>query len=297
MVSSSRCRGRPGPGNQLEVPVLDPDADLRAVRRFLRREPILNTVPLGLVSAATTTAEERAKLFVATVERDGEIVAAALRSDFPKMTLAAAGTGAQLVSLAGMVYSHLPDLPCVIGRDLQVAAFAEEWERLRGVPGRPGTPQRLHQLDHVRAKPEVQGEMRPAHAEEFDLVLDWFRRFEAEAAPAAARSERTRQDAVRRNLGAGSIFLWMDSVPVSLAGAREFGEGVARIGPVFTPTTYRRKGYAGALTASLSQRMLDRGCSACCLFTDVANPTSNHIYREVGYQATADFNEFWFEGG
>jgi uncharacterized protein len=41
--------------------------------------------------------------------------------------------------------------------------------------------------------------------------------------------------------------------------------------------------------------MISRGCTACCLFTDLGNPTSNHIYREVGYQPVADFNEFWFE--
>jgi predicted GNAT family acetyltransferase len=27
----------------------------------------------------------------------------------------------------------------------------------------------------------------------------------------------------------------------------------------------------------------------CSLFTDLANPTSNHIYAEIGYRPAADF--------
>jgi predicted GNAT family acetyltransferase len=277
------------------MPILDGDADLGDVRVFLRREPVLNTVPLGLVSRAVTSADERAKLFVATVERAGEIVAAALRADFPKMALAATGTQSELVDLAGLVYSRMPDLPCVLGRDLQVAAFAAEWEGLTGRHGRAGARQRVHVLDRVREMPDVPGTMRTAQDDNFDLVLDWFGAFEDEALPAQARSDRGRREAVRRNIEAESIFLWMDPRPVSLAGAREFGEGVARIGPVFTPPGCRRQGYGGALTASVSQHMIGRGCTACCLFTDLGNPTSNHIYREVGYQPLADFNEFWFE--
>jgi uncharacterized protein len=277
------------------MPILEGAADLGAVRLFLRREPVLNTVPLGLVSRALTSTDERAKLFAATVEHDGEIVAAALRSDFPKMTLAAAGTESQLVDLARLAHSRMPELPCVLGRDLQVAAFAAEWEGLTGRPGRPGAPQRVHVLDRVREKPAVPGTMRPADRDDFDLVLDWFGAFEDEAMPAEARSDRGRRDAVTRAIEAESIFLWMDPGPVSLAGAREFGEGVARIGPVFTPPGCRRLGYGGALTGSVSQHMISRGCTACCLFTDLGNPTSNHIYREVGYQPVADFNEFWFE--
>src|ERR1035437_2410793 len=61
------------------VPV---DADLTQLQTFLRRQPVLNTVPLSLVSRAMASDEERTKLFAATVEEEGEIVAAALRSDF-----------------------------------------------------------------------------------------------------------------------------------------------------------------------------------------------------------------------
>jgi len=265
------------------------------MRAFLRREPALNTVPLGLISRALVSTEDRARLFAAAVVQDGDIVAAAFRSDFPKLILAAEGRDHQIAELAGLVHSHMPDLPCVLGRDNQVVAFQKEWEGLAGTAGRLGMPQRIHVLDKVQLKVPVPGAMRPARQQDSGLVLDWFTAFEIEAHPAEARSAETRRHTVDRNLEAGGIFLWVDSAPVSMAGAREFGEGVARIGPVYTPPQFRRRGYGGVLTAAVSSRMLDGGCFSCCLFTDLRNRTSNHIYAEIGYVPKADFSEVWFD--
>ena len=37
--------------------------------------------------------------------------------------------------------------------------------------------------------------------------------------------------------------------------------------------------------AALSRLALTHGAERCALFTDLANPTSNKIYAEVGYRA------------
>jgi hypothetical protein len=55
---------------------------------LLRREPVLNTIALGLLKEAAEPAQRSNWLF-ATVEREGRIVAAAFRSDLPRMGLAA----------------------------------------------------------------------------------------------------------------------------------------------------------------------------------------------------------------
>ena len=39
--------------------------------------------------------------------------------------------------------------------------------------------------------------------------------------------------------------------------------------------------------AAVSQRLLAAG-SRVCLFTDQANPTSNHIYEALGYRPVVD---------
>ena len=68
-----------------------------------------------------------------------------------------------------------------------------------------------------------------------------------------------------------------------------------RIGAVYTPPELRRRGYASALVAAVSQAELDRGRRWCFLFTDLANPTSNRIYQAIGYRPIRDVRMFRFD--
>lgn len=56
------------------------------------------------------------------------------------------------------------------------------------------------------------------------------------------------------------------------------------IGPVYTPPELRRRGCATGLVAEMSRPALAEGRVACTPLTDLANPTSNHIYERVGYR-------------
>jgi predicted GNAT family acetyltransferase len=68
-----------------------------------------------------------------------------------------------------------------------------------------------------------------------------------------------------------------------------------RINAVYTPPEFRRRGYASACVAEVSQRMLDSGRKFCFLFTDLANPTSNKIYKAIGYRHVADGQHITFD--
>jgi predicted GNAT family acetyltransferase len=80
---------------------------------------------------------------------------------------------------------------------------------------------------------------------------------------------------------------------VSLVGHSEPTTTGIRIGPVYTPPD-RRRGYASNLVAALSRWQLEDGYRACFLFTDLANPTSNKIYTEIGYIRVCDAAEHAF---
>lgn len=51
---------------------------------------------------------------------------------------------------------------------------------------------------------------------------------------------------------------------------------------------------ASALVAQVSQELLDGGRRLCFLYTDLANPTSNAIYRRIGYEHVCDSAEIDF---
>ena len=57
----------------------------------------------------------------------------------------------------------------------------------------------------------------------------------------------------------------------------------------------RNRGYATACVAELSQKILDQGNRYACLFTDLANPPSNHIYHEIGYKPIIDLQVFRYK--
>ncbi|HJW22008.1 MAG TPA: GNAT family N-acetyltransferase, partial [Candidatus Limnocylindrales bacterium] len=68
-----------------------------------------------------------------------------------------------------------------------------------------------------------------------------------------------------------------------------------RVGPVYTPPELRGRGYASNLVAGVSQLQLDAGRTFVFLFTDLANPTANKIYQEIGYEPVNDVDEYEFD--
>jgi predicted GNAT family acetyltransferase len=188
------------------------------------------------------------------------------------------------------------ELPGVTGALPEADAFAAEWEALAGVSRRLRMAQGVYALRSVQAPRPVDGRMRLATADDRDLLVEWFDAFVAESVPA----DSPHQDgsaAVDRRLpsrGGTGFAVWEDGELVSMSGfGGETPHGI-RIGPVYTPRRFRRRGYASALVAQLSQQLLDGGREYCFLYTDLANPTSNRIYVDVGYELVCESADYAF---
>lgn len=174
--------------------------------------------------------------------------------------------------------------PGVGGARAAAEAFAEIWTKDSGETPRPVMEQRLFGVDEVRRPRHLKGKARKNTPSDLNLVTDWGVAFSMEA----MRSEPRARSEIQERIQGGTMWLWeVDGRPVSMTFASEPIGGVSRISYVYTPPELRRNGYAGALVAEVSQVILDGGNRAV-LFTDLANPTSNHIYQEVGYRPIAD---------
>jgi hypothetical protein len=93
-----------------------------------------------------------------------------------------------------------------------------------------------------------------------------------------------------------NVFFWEDDgdvVSVTIANRPQI-QGICLSG-VYTPPSFRKKGYARALVAEVSRAMLARGYRLTNLFTDLSNPTSNKIYQEVGYKPVCDYRQYRFQ--
>jgi predicted GNAT family acetyltransferase len=85
-----------------------------------------------------------------------------------------------------------------------------------------------------------------------------------------------------------------DGTPVSMAAMTSMVAGMVRVDPVYTPAHLRGHGYAGAVTVEVSKAALAAGATEVVLYTDPANPTSNALYRRIGYVPVADFAMYDF---
>ncbi len=153
----------------------------------------------------------------------------------------------------------------------------------------------VHRLSRVNDLPVVSGSFRTAVNEDLEMIMDWTLRFQKEADPAYPTSGDENLNKVRSGIADRDFFLWMDkNVAVSMAAINRKTRNVGVVGYVYSPEEHRKKGYATALVQKLSEHILQRGFKYCGLFTDQANPTSNHIYGKIGYDPLTTFATIGF---
>ena len=187
-----------------------------------------------------------------------------------------------------------PPITSMNGPLPSVGVFAQEVCRRSGGTAREDRPERLWEARQIRTPDRLpDGAVRPATLDDLDLVTAWFDVFHAEADAQAGRplpddAEPLRVAGARRWIEDGEVWLWdVDGEVVHLSGVRAPSYGVVRIGPVYTPPEHRGKGYATALVAEVSRRVLARG-HRVCLYTDRGNPVSNHVYASIGFEPVLD---------
>lgn len=190
-----------------------------------------------------------------------------------------------------------PDLPGVLGPRDVARAFAERWLDLTGTDHSRDIAERIYRLRRVEPPSRMpRGHWRLAEPGDSALLGAWIVAFQREAVPndpLPSDLDATVAGWIRR-VGR-TMYLWeVDGRVVSAVGAGSATPHGIRIGPVYTSPAERGRGYASALTAAASQAELDQGRQFCFLFTDLANPTSNRIYRSIGYEPVADVDSYRF---
>lgn len=224
--------------------------------------------------------------------RDGEeIVAAAVMTPPHNLVLALSRADAALELIAADVRAFSPPTG-VIGAKPESLAFAQAWQRLTGQTFRLAVAERIYELDHVIVPAGVPGRMRIATAADRDLLVEWTYAFALEALHDDDRARAARSVDMRLRSQAISDCIWEDGRPVSFTSAFRGTPNGARIGPVWTPPELRGRGYASACVAQASRMLLDEGRRFCFLFTNLANPTANHIYQAIGYRPVVDVDEY-----
>jgi predicted GNAT family acetyltransferase len=274
----------------------DADAFIEHAGAFLAAREAENNLILGLSSRLRNTPLMYGEpAYLAVVEDGGEVVAAALRTPPHNLVLSEIDRAEAIEPLVRDVGQTFGTLPGVVGPKRRVEEFVAAWEGETGAKGRREREQRAFRADSVDPPQGVSGHMRPYESGDYELAVRWMDAFVAEAL-SGPEPESSAQFVERREADPdGGLVVWVDGEPVCMAGFGGLTPNGIRIGPVYTPPDERRRGYGSALTAALTQQLLDGGRRFCFLFTDLANPTSNRIYQQIGYRAVSDVDLWVFE--
>jgi uncharacterized protein len=259
---------------------------------WLEREPVLNNVFCSLIAERLGGAVplEDGCLWVRVYDGD-DLAGVALRTP-PFELLVSALSPEAAEAVAGALAGR--DLPGVRGIEAGTGTFVPAWHARTGDHAERTMAQRMYELDTVISPVGVPGRLRVATADDAPLASSWSHAFHDEAIGAGHVSS-VRDDRVHGWVAQGIVWLWeVGGTTVSMAMARPSAVRLPRVSLVYTPPEHRRRGYAGAAVAALSQHLLDTGAQGCMLFTDLANPTSNSVYQRIGYRPVADADVWRF---
>jgi predicted GNAT family acetyltransferase len=266
---------------------------LAAAGDFLAAREAEHNLILGLSSELPAASDDDAgRPYLAVLRDRGRVVAAALRTPSHNLVLSEIDDPVAVSTLVEDCWDD--DLPGVVGPVEPARAFAEGHAARPGISCRLHTQERIYRLTTVRPPPPVPGRMRPVGPGDRDRVVTWIEGFMQDAFGEAVPSEVAMQADRWLTRPGRTVYLWDDGEAVSMCGVGGPTPNGIRVSLVYTPPDARRRGYASALVAAASQAQLDAGRRVCFLFTDLANPTSNHIYQAIGYEPVRDVDQYEF---
>jgi len=254
-----------------------------------------NSLMVGLLEGFKTQAPKVHPLLVRILE-NGKTVSAAVSFRLqPMNVIVTYSSEEQLRLLANHLKNTGEVFSGVVGPINESQKFADIWSAISGQKYELAMGQKIYKVEKVDFPKQMVGELKVATETDLDLVSKWVMAFVNESLPNDRRTDQQWKDLSARMIQKKNAYLWLvDGKIVSMANASRPTENGVSISGVYTPPDKRKKGYASAVVASLSQKMLDEGKKFCVLYTDLANPTSNKIYQEVGYREVCDSNHFNF---
>ncbi|KFM99289.1 acetyltransferase domain protein [Bacillus clarus] len=243
---------------------------------------VLQVVQEPIFMGIAKQGEEIAVVFLQTVEKKQMIVATSEIAE------------EDIVELAKKLTKVYPDIPGLIGNKKIVQKLAEEIAILENKRTTVVMEQGVYELKQVTKKWGRDGIFRVVNNDELPLIEQWIYQF-CEDVKLPTTKEEAKQTAHTLITNHRLFGLEVGGKLVSVAAKTRPTTNNITVNFVYTPKEARKKGYASNCVAALSQRMLEEGYKTTTLYTDLANPTSNKIYQEIGYEQIGESVLIFFE--
>lgn len=269
-----------------------PAAFLDRASGYLEQNEAENNLILGVMSNMHKTPSRLPEgAYMATVE-DGDVIVGAAMMTPPRPIVVTRAPLPVLVALADDLDARAIALPGCNGVDRTSDAFSTLWCERHGKTRRIHMTMGAYQLDTIIEPEPPPGAMRMANGGDASTLSRWALGFFTDV----GLENEADDGIVKRLTDAEQLFVWEhDGALESMAAHQGDTPNGARISLVYTPKEHRGKGLASATVAALCKRLLAAGKKFCFLFADSHNPTSNKIYRRIGFRYVCEFRLYAFE--
>jgi predicted GNAT family acetyltransferase len=273
---------------------LDAGQFLEHVHPFLVRREAEHCLILGLLDGLRAGEQWGSNPpLMAVTEDGGEVKAAALMTPPHNLILSWTAGDSAVDAIAHDLHARGVAIPGVNSSADIARKFALKWCKLSGRTFRVQMAQRIYQLSRVTKQMRAAGRLREPTQSDEALMRKWRAAFSIDAEHMDA--EEAAKQAASPLPKSRHLILWeVEGAAVSMAGYAGPTPNGIRVAWVYTPPENRGKGFAGACVAALSQKLLDEGRKFCFLYTDLANPVSNHVYQKIGYEPVTDATAYSF---
>jgi uncharacterized protein len=197
---------------------------------------------------------------------------------------------AQAELLLGFVESQGIRLGIVEGPREATLTFAQGWALTAGRFHHLQLNLGLYELTHLKMVDLEGGRLYQATEAHRERLTEYITGFCRDCFPEQPMAQEMIEARVTRFITQRRAHFWQtsDQELVAMAAVVRESPNTASISWVYTAPSHRKRGYAARIVAALSQAQLDDGKRACNLHTDLSNPTSNGVYRRIGYEQIAE---------
>ena len=182
--------------------------------------------------------------------------------------------------------------PGVLGTNDLCEAFLQRWEVFTSAQSVLDYNEMIHEATKVNQIRDTPGQLVQADLTHLQLVTDWAIAFQEDVG--LQEGMERAQTVAYKKLERKEYFLWeCNDQLVSMAATTRPTRNTISINSVYTPPEHRNQGFGTSCVHALTERML-KHYPSITLFTDLKNPTSNSIYKQIGYVPVKEFLQMKF---
>ena len=227
-----------------------------------------------------------------TLTQNNLLIAAAMVTD--KNILITSTPGPFLKKLADYLIEKNILFTGVVGPSISSETFSRIYSQLTSATYKIGVNQMIFQNSQHKIPKVTDGKAQLAEENHVDLIAQWFLEFQQECLSHDPTTLEKTTILASTKIKNKEVYLWIDynnNLVSMCCVARPTQNGIT-INGVYTPRCSRKRGFASAVVSYATQLMLAQGRLFCVLYTDLANPTSNKIYQDIGFKPVASSKHY-----